>query len=278
MKLETVKNDLKVIRRRVVGANAPWRCDSTWDPDVSRTRPLAPDEVAQRNEEIDYLKRYFKHHAWSLDNGRLIERPQSWKMGLRSIADPTMSEGTYGGLAAYPLPGSVAALTLSATEQGLIPATSIPIYTPIPINGVMAPQAYRVILTGVFTSVATSGTLTMTPRLGNANTSPSLGASAAQTLTASLTNGQFYVMGDITIRSIGLPGANSTAIGTFHALANSTVGGATTSWLWGTGATAVSFDTTIAAGANGGGLWFGVTFSANFPTMTLQQIHMMDWN
>jgi hypothetical protein len=42
MKLETVKNDLKVIRRRVVGANAPWRCDSTWDPDVSRTRPLAP--------------------------------------------------------------------------------------------------------------------------------------------------------------------------------------------------------------------------------------------
>jgi hypothetical protein len=161
---------------------------------------------------------------------------------------------------------------------GLIPSAHIPIYTPLPINGVLAPQAYRVILSGIFTSVATSGTLTMTPRIGNANTSPSLGASAAQTLTASLTNGQFYIMGDITIRTIGLPGANSTAIATFHALANSAVGGATTSWLWGTGTTAVSFDSTIAAGANGGGFWLGVTFSANFPTMTLQQVHLMDWN
>ena len=278
MNLKTLKNDLKVAKRRLIGTTAPWHCDSTWHPDVSQTRPLTPAEVAQRDEEIDYLKRYFQHHAWTLNNGRIIEQQKRWKTTLRSLAGPTMAEGTYGALAAYPLPASESGLTLSATEQGLIPSAHIPIYTPIPINGVMSPQAYRVILAGIFTSVATSGTLTMTPRLGNANTSPSLGASAAQTLTASLTNGQFYIMGDITVRSIGLPGANSTAIGTFHALANSAVGGATTSWLWGTGTTAVSFDTTIAAGGNGGGLWVGVTFSANFPTFTLQQIHMMDWN
>jgi hypothetical protein len=181
-------------------------------------------------------------------------------------------------LQAYPLPASATGLTLSATEQGLVPAAYIPIYTPLPINGLLGPQAYRWVITGIFTSVATSGTLTITPRLGNANTSPSLGASAAQTLTASLTNGQFFIMGDITVRSIGLPGANSTAIGTFHAMCNSTVGGAATTWLWGTGTTAVSFDSTITAGANGGGVWFGMTFSANFPTFTLQQTHLMDWN
>jgi hypothetical protein len=244
-----------------------WRMDSTAGASIWDTEPMSRDELALRDEELDWLIRNQKR-GWKLINGRLAA----------SGAPTAMAEGTYGALAAYPLPTSEAALTLSATEQGLIPAAHIPIYTPLPINGVLAPQAYRVVLSGVFTSVATSGTLTMTPRLGNANTSPSLGASAAQTLTASLTNGQFYIMGDITIRSVGLPGANSTAIGTFHALANSTVGGATTSWLWGTGATAISFDTTIAAAANGGGIWFGVTFSANFPTMTLQQIHLMDWN
>lgn len=242
-----------------------WRYDKA--EGVPLWAPMSAEDLAVRDEELAWLIRN-ERRGWRLINGRLAAK-----------GDPSaMAEGTYGALAAYPLPASEAALTLSATEQGLIPSGHIPIYTPLPINGIMAPQAYRVILSGVFTSVATSGTLTMTPRIGNANTSPSLGASAAQTLTASLTNGQFYIMGDITIRSIGLPGANSTAIGTFHALANSAVGGATSSWLWGTGTTAVSFDSTIAAAANGGGLWFGVTFSANFPTMTLQQIHMMDWN
>lgn len=226
-----------------------------------------PELLEDRNERLEWLIRH-QRGMWKLINGNIIAK-----------GDPTaMAEGTYGALAAYPLPTSEAALTLSATEQGLIPSAHIPIYAPIPVNGILAPQAYRYILSGIFTSVATSGTLTMTARIGNANTSPSLGASAAQTLTASLTNGQFYIMGDVTIRTIGLPGANSTAIGTFHALANSAVGGATTSWLWGTGTTAVSFDSTIASAANGGGFWLGVTFSANFPTMTLQQAHFMDWN
>lgn len=243
-----------------------WRRDSSAGATIWDTEPMSKSDLAVRDEELNWLIRNEKR-GWRLINGRIAGK-----------GDPVMAEGTYGALNAYPLPSSEAALTLSATEQGLIPAAHIPIYTPIPVNGILAPQAYRYVLSGVFTSVATSGTLTMTPRLGNANTSPSLGASAAQTLTASLTNGQFYIMGDITIRTIGLPGANSTAIATCHALANSAVGGAATSWLWGTGAAAVSFDSTIVAGGNGGGLWMGVTFSANFPTMTLQQVHMMDWN
>lgn len=262
-------------------------------------RDWTPDKLAARNEEIAW--RLANDVPFRVVNGKLLgdnirgKREsiandlrqmyqlgrKRWRGGLRELALSgalTAAEGTYGALAAYPMPASEAALTLSAAEQGLIPSAHIPIYAPLPINGILAPQAYRYILSGIFTSVATSGTLTMTSRLGNANTSPSLGASAAQTLTASLTNGQFYIMGDVTIRSIGLPGTNSTAIGTFHALANSAVGGATTSWLWGTGTTAVGFDSTIAAGTNGGGFWLGVTFSANFPTMTLQQAHFMDWN
>jgi len=244
-----------------------WRYDSSAGATIWDTEPMSKEDLACRDEELAWLIRE-QRRGWRLINGRIAG----------SGAPTAMAEGTYGSLDAYPLPASEAALTLSATEQGLIPAAHIPIYTPLPINGILSPQAYRYVLSGIGTTVATSGTLTMTPRIGNANTSPSLGASAAQTWTASLTNSQFHIVGDITVRSIGLPGANSTAIGTFRAVVNSTVGGAVTSWLWGTGTTAVSFDSTIAAGANGGGFWLGVTFSANFPTMTLQQTHVMDWN
>jgi hypothetical protein len=179
---------------------------------------------------------------------------------------------------AYPMPASETALTLSATEQGLIPAAHIPVYAPIPINGILAPQAYRYVLRGSSRRSRRRDVDDHAQDREYANTSPSLGASAAQTLTASLTAGHFIAKADITIRSIGLPGANSTAIGTFTMLANSAVGGAATTWLWGTGATAVSFDSTIVAGANGGGFWFGMLFSANFPNFTLQQVHVMDWN
>jgi hypothetical protein len=255
-----------------------------------------PDLLADRDERIGWMAE--RGIPWSIKDGQLSARESKadvlgliqeamqlgrteWKPRMRVLEAagvPVAGEGTYGTLAAYPLPASETGLTLSATEQGLIPAAHIPVYTPLPINGILAPQAYRVILSGIFTSVATSGNLTLTPRLGNANTSPSLGSSAATAMTASLTAGQFYIMGDITIRTVGLPGANSTAIGTFHALWNTVVNGATTSIVWGTGATAVSFDSTITAAANGGGLWVGALFSANFPTLTLQQVHMMDWN
>jgi hypothetical protein len=243
-----------------------WRVDSTSGETIWDTEPMTEVDLKLRDEELHWLIRN-ERRGWKLINGR-----------IQGSGLPTANEGTYGGLMAYPMPASEAALTLSATEQGLIPAAHIPVYAPIPINGILAPQAYRYVLSGIFTSVATSGTLTITPRIGNANTSPSLGASAAQTLTASLTAGHFIAKADITIRSIGLPGANSTAIGTFTMMANSAVGGAATTWLWGTGATAVSFDSTIAAGANGGGFWFGMLFSANFPNFTLQQVHVMDWN
>jgi hypothetical protein len=257
------------IRRRL-GTIQPWHVDSSMGATIADTRPLTPDETLLRDEEIAWLirkARGSRGRNWKLINGRIA-----------ASGVPVATEGTYGGLQAYPLPASATGLTLSATEQGLVPAAYIPVYTPLPINALLGPQAYRWVIAGIFTSVATSGTLTITPRLGNANTSPSLGASAAQTLTASLTNGQVFIMGDVTVRSIGLPGANSTAIGTFHMMANSAVGGAATTWLWGTGTTAIGFDSTIAAGANGGGVWFGMTFSANFPTFVLQQTHLMDWN
>ena len=243
-----------------------WRVDSNSGATIWDTEPMTRDDLKLRDEELDWLVR--NKRPWKLINGRIA----------RSGDSTFMAEGTYGALAAYPLPVSEAALTLSATEQGLIPAAHIPIYTPLPINGMLAPQAYRFIATGIFTSVATSGNLTTSIRIGNANTSPLLRSSVATAMTASLTNGQWYLMGDITIRTIGLPGANSTAIATFHQLVNTAVGGACSSIVWGTGVTAVSFDSTIAAAVNGGGIWLGELFSANFPTMTLQQVHMMDWN
>lgn len=244
-----------------------WRWDSTAGATVWDTEPMSKDDLAVRDEELHWMIRT-QRRGWKVINGRIAG----------SGVPTAMAEGTYGALDAYPMPASATGLTLSATEQGLIPAAYIPVYSPLPVNGILAPQAYRYVLSGVFTSVATSGNLTMSPRIGNAITSPLLGTSAAQALTASLTNGQFHITGDVTIRSIGLPGTNSTAIGTFRCVCNSTVGGAVTSWLWGTGASAVNFDSTIAAGTNGGGFWFGALFSANFPTFTLQQTHVLDWN
>jgi hypothetical protein len=167
-----------------------------------------PDLLADRDERIGWMAE--RGIPWSIKDGQLSARESKadvlgliqeamqlgrteWKPRMRVLETagvPVAGEGTYGTLAAYPLPASETGLTLSATEQGLIPAAHIPVYTPLPINGILAPQAYRVILSGIFTSVATSGNLTLTPRLGNANTSPSLGSSAATAMTHRLGDGR----------------------------------------------------------------------------------------
>lgn len=223
---------------------------------------MTADELALRDEELDYLIRH-ERTGWKLINGRIAEK-----------GDPTGAFGTYSALGAYPLSAALASLTLSATEQGLIPSANIGLYTPILPNGIVAPAAYQIQATGLFTSTSTAQNLTTTVRLGNANSSPSLGASAATAMTVSLTSAMFYLQGIITVQSVGVPGTNSKALGQFWLDTNTAVGGAVTRCMWGTGATPVSFDSTITPGANGGGVWIGVTSSAGsaFDSMVLQQV------
>jgi hypothetical protein len=206
-----------------------------------------------------------------------------WKSRMRSLnADhtPVAAEGTYGALGAYPLQGELPAVTPTTTESGLLTAAQAAIYMPIPANGLLSAQAYRFVAAGRATTSATAANYTFTPRLGNANTSPSLTASAALAKTVSLTNAVFIWKGDVTVQVSGIPGTNSKAMGHFSMGLNSAVGGGVTLWHWGSTAQA-AFDSTVAAGAsaNGGQFWLGVTASAAAAdTFTVGQVHFMDWN
>jgi hypothetical protein len=237
------------------------------------TQPMTTDELALRDEELTWLCRH-ERRDWKLINGRITGRGREFPMG-----PVAMAEGTYGALGAYPPSASIAGPAMSTTEAGILSAANIAIYTPMPPNSILAPQAWRYIACGVYTAGATPGNIVFTLRLGNANTSPSLGASANIAQTA-LTNAFWYLAGDLTIRSIGAPGANSKANAVTWAKVNSAVGGAYNTALWGTGTTDASFDATIALGTNGGGLWIGGTDNGatNHATYTIQQIHWMDWN
>lgn len=251
----------------------PWRDDSTLGAFIWDTQPMTTDDLALRDEELTWLLQHEKRN-WKLINGRITGSDRSFPMG-----PVAMAEGTYGALGAYPPPASIAGPAMSTTEAGILSAANIAIYTPMPANSILAPQAWRYVYAMTYTVGATPGTIAFTLRLGNANTSPSLGASAAITQT-NLTNAFAVVMGDLTIKSVGAPGTNSKANASSWAYVNTAVGGAYNSALWGTGTTDASFDSTIALGTNGGGLWLGGTDAGatNHATYTIQQIHWMDWN
>jgi hypothetical protein len=261
----------------------------------SKAPPITLSKLAERDEELAWLMR--NRRRWRLVDGHLLSGKREaiaedlrelmmigrtkWKSGLRDLAMagiPVASEGTYGGLGAYPLPGSLAGVALTASEALLIPAANLPIYLPIPQNGVLAPQAYRVVITGSYTVGATPGSMVTTMRFGNATTSPSLGISAGVALT-NLTNAFWYLMGDLTIQSVGPPGTNSKVIAQWGIDINTAVGGAVNRASWGITA-AASVDTTITAGTNGGCLTMNVNdqSATNHATLTVAQVHFMDWD
>jgi len=241
-----------------------------WERDSSGGMVVAdwtPDKLLARNEELAYLMAH-ERGKWGLINGRIAKK-----------GDLTMmAEGTYGALAAYPPPAALTSLTMSASEQLLIPSAMLPVYTPFPINGILSPQAYRIAISGRYTTSTAPGTVATTVRIGNTTGAPSLGVSAAVTVTASLTNAFWWLVGDITLRSIGIPGSNSTANGIFKFDMNTAVGGAVNSALWGTGSGNASFDSTVSPGATGGCLALNVTGTTTTWSMQIDHIHFMDWN
>lgn len=256
-----------------------------------------PDTLASRDEELAWCMQ--NRRPWRLVNGQLLTGKREalaedlrqamqlgrteWKSRYRDLAlsgVPLAAEGTYGALAAYPLPAALASVTLTASEALLIPSANLPIYLPIPQNGVLAPQAYRVIICGSYTTAATAGSLVMTARYGNATGSPALSnAATISGYTSSLTSAFWYVMGDITIQSIGAPGTNSKVIAQFNALCNTAVGGASSSTSFGI-TTPASVDTTVTASTNGGCITLNVNDSGatNHGGLVVAQIHWMDWN
>lgn len=203
---------------------------------------------------------------------------------MQSGVPVNMPEGTYGGLIAYP-PGATVTTTSINGTANLWPQA---VYTPLPVNSFLTPQAYRVAVIAKITTAASPGNLGLDPRVGagtwttggTAITGTTLGASGNVALTASITNAFYYLVGDLTIRSVGAPGANASIVGMFHYCSSqATAGGLAGPAVVGTGhnllfgGTGVSFDFTTAQGFG-----LGAVHTVTTITHNVEQVHFMDWN
>lgn len=212
---------------------------------------------------------------------------QTWKQRQRQLVingEPIALEGVYAGLNAFPNVAAVATTAIAGTVNLWPQAT----FTPLIANGILAPEAFRIALTARVTTSTSPGNIGFDPRMGQgtwttggtAITGVTLGASGNVALTASITNAYYYVMGDITLRTVGAPGANSTALGMFHyvgtqatsgGLAGPAVVGAGHNLLF--GHTSASYDSSIASGFG-----LGAVHSVTTITHNIEQIHWMSWN
>jgi hypothetical protein len=142
--------------------------------------------------------------------------------------------------------------TITATTETVLIPTAL---TPIPAGEPRPGKIYELIVGGTCTTGA-AGTLIITPRYGLVIGGTSLTVSPTQNYVPSITTAPFLYRCYVIIRSVGLPGANSTV------LANG---------VWQSGgavATAASETAVLHYGSSAAvdvsvasGLWIGVTFS-----------------
>lgn len=140
---------------------------------------------------------------------------------------------------------------VGTSEEVLVPTQ----YTGIAANEAYPGKAWRLTLGGIM-SWASTGTLTLTPRVGLVIGGITLGVSVvALTTPGATTNHAWMLIFNLVCRTIGAPGANSTFIGTGMFLSSGvgTLGTGTVQSLGGTVATA---DASIATG-----LWMGKTLT-----------------
>lgn len=195
-----------------------------------------------------------------------------------------MPEGTYGGLLAYP----PAQTTTTTSINGSVNLWPNLIFTPIPQNSVLAPQAYRIAIVAKFTTSTSPGNAGWNPLINSVGTwttggtaisgGNTLGASTNVALTASITNAFYYILGDLTIRTAG---TTSSIVGLFHAtstqntsggLAGPAVVGAPFNLMF--GGTAVTPDVQTA----GQSFQLAGVHTVTTITHNVEQIHWMDWN
>jgi hypothetical protein len=185
---------------------------------------------------------------------------------VRADGDPTALESFFGGLLANP-PASVISTSSVSGEVGMWPAAT---WTPLPANTLIAPETMRLAVSGTVVSGATPGNWTVTPRLGTSTSGGTLGASGAVALTASVT-ANYYLIGDLTIRSIGT-GTAASAIGFFHIVGKlSATGASDINQVF--GHTVATFDSSAAQG-----LFMGATHTVTTVTHNIQNLHWMSWN
>jgi hypothetical protein len=151
-----------------------------------------------------------------------------------------------------PLLNPNASAITSTSETGLWP---VALFSPIAVGDIKAGKIYKVSAGGIY-STSTSGTLTITPRIGTSTSGITLGASGAQTVPVSVSGAPWYLEFTMVIRTVGLAGTNSTAMGNGFFTGTGTVATAGTALSFAMGGTSATFDASIAQG-----LFIGWTLS-----------------
>ena len=131
-----------------------WRMDSSAGVAIWDTEPMSSDDLALRDEEIEWLVQKGRHQ-WNLINGRLLES-----------GTPTANVGFYSSLNANP---PTAAQTSTAVTTVATPGTTIwtvGTYSPLLANAITCPSAYRVTASGTIQTSTTSQTFNVLPSIG----------------------------------------------------------------------------------------------------------------
>lgn len=119
-------------------------------------------------------------------------------------------------------------------------------YSPIFANDPKAGKIYSIRAGGIL-STSTSGTLILAPQYGVLG-GTALGPSVTQTVPINLAGVPWYLSFDLLFRTIGAPGANSTAIGTGFFAAGGTAATAGSGFLLTFGGTSATVDASINSG------------------------------
>jgi hypothetical protein len=188
------------------------------------------------------------HRNWLIDRAPEKVR-RNLKLAQKYPHLVGMPSSLYTGVVGQPKanPSSFTAVTASATETNLwVPS----IWTPIPANDMDAGKIYNVKFGGIFTSTATQGVLTFTPRAGQSATpasNVSLGASNATAPAASLTNAAWFGEMNLVIRALGLAASGATGTGNGFVITQGAAAATGIMYVMG-GTVATTIDNTAASG------------------------------
>ena len=245
--------------------------------DVERARPLenplALDEIIERELESGILfGPAHRQRVFSKAPERVARHLRMAEKARIRGFEPMMGRQGFASMDVNDFnPSSFTAITASAAETNLwTPA----IWTPIPANDMRAGKVYKVSFGGVFTSTATQGTLTWTPRAGQSGTPSSnvaLGASGAIAPAASITGGSWYGEFTLGIRALGLAASGATGTGNGFVTTHS---GTATGVIYNMGGTVA---TTIDNTANSG-LIVSLTISVASQSYTCQWVVLRSYN
>lgn len=221
-----------------------WRMDSTAGAAIWDSQPLSTDDLALRDEEIRWLIAK-ERQGWGIINGRLVAK------GARDFKESLTAYGTYAGLAALP-PAATLANVASLNGEAALWTTSL--FTPWLANSLVAPSVWDLYVMWQTTTSTSPASVTLNPRIGSITTGASstggiaLGAGSSIAYTASITTDWIY-NGRTTVQSIGAPGTNSKANGSFTLWAKPATAGTGIATIFDvSGFTQASFDASIASG------------------------------